>query len=67
MKEQDLGTVRRRRRRPPRPALSRDAAGGLGLHLAAHGPQRLDPPEHGWGAAVGGGGDEVIVKLRPYS
>ncbi len=30
-----------------------------GLHPAAHGSERLDRADHGWGADVGGGGEEV--------
>ena len=29
------------------------------IHAAAHGPQRLDRGEHGWGADVGRGGSVV--------
>ena len=33
--------------------------GGLGLFTLAHRPKWLDPAQYGWGAVVGGGGEEV--------
>ena len=46
-------------RRLGRAALAGDHPGARGLHPAAHELQRLDRADHGWRAAVGGGGKVV--------
>ena len=40
---------------------------GKGLHPAAHGPERLDRADHGWGADVGGGGEKITVGVACYN
>jgi hypothetical protein len=42
----------------------RDAAGGGGVHIAAHRSEWLDRAQHGWGADVDGGGEKIINRKK---